>query len=828
MAEILSPGVFIEEVPSQAQVVQPVSTSTMGIIGGAERGPTDTATLVTSYEQYTRVFGGLLRDSRMPLAMAAYFANGGRRAYIVRIAAGDAAAADADLGSYIRSQVIAPGDGTQTAFTEADGVSFLYPSTPGVVVGDSLIVWRSAGTPAVAEPLRTMDDAASLDGDAAEVSFSGRVLPSGVTLGTADAPAIDPAAVTFTIATDTGAYTIDLASGGDRTGITAGILTATNAAGSTCTLDLATGIVSMTWDATEIPAAGAITISYTPTVQNFAVIDSAGTLSGAGTGTVSLVDGSWSLTATNAPIDGYDLLASYPCESWDLNPISVGTWANNVRVQITGNADYYSVTSNSYTRHDLSIQRLNTASGSYEIVESFEELDFLTTTSPQYFPDVINDLSDLISVTEPATNLLAPDLNGVSYSQVLGGGADSVETVSETLGALPVQPRSVIITYTDAFGAARTVTDDGSGNLVGDVGSGTNSIVYATGVVQFTSVTQQVQDNTLILCNFATAATSTVETSAFAGGTDGTYDAANFGRDQFSSSALLEVGGQGLYALNRVEDLLQVVIPDFAGDTLITGDLLDYVDGRATQPHGGDRFAILTVPQGSSAQEAVDYVRYDLGRFSKFAAIYWPWVKVADPLKDNRSVAFPPLAHVSGIYARTDQTRNVGKAPGGTVDGALRYITGLEIEEGTTQGERDTVYPNRINPLISSTQTGTAVWGVRTLAQESEWQYINARRLFMFVERSVYNSTFWIVFENNGPALWARIKAQVEGFLLNLFNEGMFAGTTPAQAFFVTCDETNNTEASINAGQVIIDVGIAPNKPAEFVRFRFQQKTLNS
>jgi phage tail sheath protein FI len=144
----------------------------------------------------------------------------------------------------------------------------------------------------------------------------------------------------------------------------------------------------------------------------------------------------------------------------------------------------------------------------------------------------------------------------------------------------------------------------------------------------------------------------------------------------------------------------------------------------------------------------------------------------------------------------------------------------------STLGERDFVYPNKVNPLISSAQTGLAVWGVRTIAIESEWRYINARRLFMYVEKSVFNSTHWVVFENNGPALWAKIKSQLNGFLTNLFNEGYFAGNSPSQAFYVTCDETNNPQSSIDAGQVIIDVGLAPNKPAEFVRFRFQQVSL--
>jgi phage tail sheath protein FI len=98
----------------------------------------------------------------------------------------------------------------------------------------------------------------------------------------------------------------------------------------------------------------------------------------------------------------------------------------------------------------------------------------------------------------------------------------------------------------------------------------------------------------------------------------------------------------------------------------------------------------------------------------------------------------------------------------------------------------------------------------------------------MFVEKSVYNATWWVVFENNGPGLWARIKVQLDSFLSNLFTDGYFAGTVPSDGYFVICDETNNSQASIDAGEVIVDVGIAPNTPAEFLVFRFSQKTLGS
>jgi len=499
-------------------------------------------------------------------------------------------------------------------------------------------------------------------------------------------------------------------------------------------------------------------------------------------------------------------------------------------VEVIGNADYYDVATDTYSRFNINVRLLNSSTGLYDIIETYEEITFTDATSAQYFPDVLNDLSDLVNVVEPALNAEGPaQLNGEARSQVVAGGDEDVanRAIATTLLATPINVRSFSMTWVDDTSTSRTITDDGAGNLIGDVdAAGNNTIDYTTGAIDVL-LSNAIARDTLVSATWRESSEEDSHLDGFAGGDDGTFtDPTKYGRNQFTAITL-EPNFQGLYALNKIEELMQVVIPDFAGDTLITKDLMDYVDGRESLPSGGDRFAILMVPQGSSAQEAVDFLRIDVGQNSKFAAMYWPWVKLADPLANNRPVVFPPLGHIAGVYARTDSTRNVGKAPAGTVDGSLSFLLGLEIDQ-ISQGERDAVYPARINPLVSGPQTGLAVWGARTTSLQSEWRYINARRLFMFVEKSVYNSTFWIVFENNGPGLWARIKAQLVSFLTNLFNDGLFAGTTPSQAFFVTVDESNNDAASIDAGQVIIDVGIAPNKPAEFVRFRFQQKTLDS
>ena len=182
------------------------------------------------------------------------------------------------------------------------------------------------------------------------------------------------------------------------------------------------------------------------------------------------------------------------------------------------------------------------------------------------------------------------------------------------------------------------------------------------------------------------------------------------------------------------------------------------------------------------------------------------------------------MGHVVGVYARTDTQKNVGKSPGGIEDGKLNFSIGLEYD--VELGEIDILNPAGINSLYQSVETGRCVWGVRTLEIGGEFRYINAQRLFMFVEKSLYRSTHWVVFENNNADLQIKVKTQVESFLLNLYKNGYFAGTSPAEAFFVVCSAQNNPPESVDLGRLICDVGMAPNKPAEFVIYRLQQKTL--
>jgi len=891
MAEFLSPGVFIEEVPSAVQTVQAVSTSNMAIVGYTPKGPTDEATLITSSIQFDEIFGGMDANTFTGHAVMAFFANGGRRCFVVRVVPSDSVEADVDILSRVYNQWI--NEGTASAdqqFTDsAPGTPADLNTTIAAYNGNATpagtnmgieIRWRGAGTPVTTEAVRNRDDSA----DVAQVgaptplqSYEFRVDPSSLpALAEGDYKqfVVDPSD-DFVLNTDpTGGaallFTVPAPTAGT-------VGTVTTAQGSVCTFDFATGYGSVKFAGTEEVVVGGdaitITCDYTPTTVSWKIRDDgagnledvvAGSLSGSGADTINYNDGTYDFetgATTAIPHEGAPLLADYYYQIWDCDPISNGAWANEMQVRVSGNLDYFTVATQSYSRHDFAVLQYNSGTGEYDVTETYEALDFTDSTSTQYFPDVVNELSDLISVTTPGGDAYPGSLDGWAYTSYFGGGDEDNTAGNSTFGGTQIIPaaindfsvgaRACTINYTGTTSGALTITDDGSGGLTGSVdpayatvvtvGGVTlqpNTIDYDTGYVNFKTL-ETIEGGTLISATFYVEAEETSNTDQFGdankrftdsdavvhflAGDNGTFTTGTYSRAEFTNPTL-QASKRGLYALDEVDELLNVIIPDFAGDVTVTGDLLDYAASRANLPSGGDRFIILTVPLGSDPQEAVDWFRYDLGRFSKWAALYWPWINVADPLVDGRTLTMPPMGHIAGIYARTDNNKSVGKAPAGTVDGALNWLTGLEYI--STQGERDYVYPNKINPLISSPQTGLAVWGARTISSESEWRYVHARRLFMFMEKSIYNSTAWIVFENNGPQLWAKIKGQIDGFMSGLFSAGLFYGTSASQAYFVICDSSNNTTSTIEAGQVIIDVGAAPNRPAEFVRFRFQQATI--
>src|SRR5262245_8889548 len=212
------------------------------------------------------------------------------------------------------------------------------------------------------------------------------------------------------------------------------------------------------------------------------------------------------------------------------------------------------------------------------------------------------------------------------------------------------------------------------------------------------------------------------------------------------------------------------------------------------------------------------------GATSRNAATYFPAVRISDPLDGLRPRSMAPSGTLAGVYARTDATRGVWKAPAGT-DATLNGVLDLAIPVNDL--ENGQLNPKRINVLRSFPAYGRVSWGARTMkgddAQADEYKYIPIRRLALFLEESLYRGTQWVVFEPNDEPLWAQIRLNIGAFMNGLFRQGAFQGTTPAEAFFVKCDKETTTQADRNLGIVNIIVGFAPLKPAEFVILTIQQ-----
>lgn len=204
-------------------------------------------------------------------------------------------------------------------------------------------------------------------------------------------------------------------------------------------------------------------------------------------------------------------------------------------------------------------------------------------------------------------------------------------------------------------------------------------------------------------------------------------------------------------------------------------------------------------------------------RRSSYAAAYFPWL-VAQDWRTGTTVHVPPSGHMAGIWARTDATRGVHKAP---ANEPVRGV--IDLTYRVVDGEQDLLNPIGVNCIRSFVSEGIKVWGARTVASDAQWRYVSVRRLFNMIEESIKNGTRWVVFEPNDRTLWKSICRDVGAFLTGLWREGALMGKTPEEAFFVKCDEETNPPDVIDQGKVVIHVGIAPVKPAEFVLFQISQ-----
>ncbi len=277
----------------------------------------------------------------------------------------------------------------------------------------------------------------------------------------------------------------------------------------------------------------------------------------------------------------------------------------------------------------------------------------------------------------------------------------------------------------------------------------------------------------------------------------------------------------GFAGLEAIDEITMLCVPDLmaARDRGLLDDEGVLAVQNAMITHCelmADRVAILDTPRGLNAQQVKRW-RAEANHDSKYAAVYYPWIKVMDPL-EGKPLFMPPSGHMAGIWARNDASRGVHKAPANEV---VRGAIALELN--LTKGEHDQLNPDGVNCIRAFPGQGIRVWGARTLSSDPEWRYLNVRRLFNYVEKSILSGTNWVVFEPNDPKLWDSVTRTITMFLRRVWRDGALFGGTPAEAFYVKCDAENNPPENRDAGMLTVEIGIAPVKPAEFVIFRISQ-----
>ncbi len=407
-----------------------------------------------------------------------------------------------------------------------------------------------------------------------------------------------------------------------------------------------------------------------------------------------------------------------------------------------------------------------------------------------------------------------------------GGGPcyiTSLRALDESKGDVKAATASISAEKGTAFRVTAKAAGPAGNNLVVSIKAGDDdTFTMSVGGQTKSGLTIAKGDNQISADTFDAVSVSHVGSAL---PTPGSYPLSGGGMAPLTAADFIGDASErtGLGGLEALDDVRLVVCPDVMAGYDGSDDAKERVKmvQEALISHCERlkyRFAAIDTPPGLNAQQAKEwreYVNFD----SSYAALYYPWIEIADLSGTGSTTKFvPPSGHMVGIYNRTDSDRGVHKAPANEV---VRGAISLEIN--LSRGEQDTLNPIGVNCIRTFPGRGIRVWGGRTLSSNGSWRYINVRRLFIMVEASMDAGLQWVVFEPNDSTLWAKVRRDVTAFLRNVWRGGALFGTTPDQAFYVKCDEELNPSEVRDLGQLIIEVGLAPVKPAEFVIFRISQ-----
>jgi phage tail sheath protein FI len=768
------PGVYIEEIPSGVRTITGVATAITAFIGRALRGPVDQPVRIQSFADFERRFGGLSLDSPMSYAVQQFFLNGGTDAVIVRVYR----APDANDGVATRPL---------TAYTgPAVGVLTLAEQP---TAGDTMTVDAKQYT-----FVGTLDNTAD-----------GQIL-IGASLGITRERVADVFDLRGTGATDYSSATTAHPSvvaaeefSGSQLRLTARVpgdegddIATTSAFASTdnrfddTTLGTYRPAIEPEEDVGGVAAQGTLTLANNPTDGDTITID---TKTYTFQTTLTNADGNVAI-GTGVADTRQNLAAA-------LNMTSAGSgtqYAAAMTAHPTVSADPAFATA----RLRLTAREVGIAGNSIATTSTF-------TNAANLFDAAT--LGTTRAGVDPASfSLAAADP---------GAWGNSLVAIIDHAVKDPSDPQAFNLRIEERNPSLPTTAPPVRAEPFFNVSIDPNSPLYVVRVLETRSVLARVVTPGRNLPAPTTGL-------GFTGGSDGQpiTDA------QITGSGL-QGAKRGLWALEKADLFNILCIPPlaFPRDS-VPGVDIGPTTRDAALKYCKDRraFFVLDAPESWTSVDEAEAGVDGLNLRDENVAVYFPRVKMVDPLRDNMPSVFAPSGVVAGLYARTDARRGVWKAPAGT-EATMAGVRDLAVP--ITDGENGRLNPIGVNCLRSFPVTGNVVWGARTLEGAdqlaSEWKYVPVRRTALFIEETLYRALKWVVFEPNDEPLWAQIRLNVGSFMHTLYRQGAFQGTTPKDAYLVKCDKETTTQADIDRGIVNILVGFAPLKPAEFVFVRIQQ-----
>jgi phage tail sheath protein FI len=776
-ATLTYPGVYIEELPSGVHTITGVATSITAFVGQAKRGPVDEATRVQSFAEFERTFGGLWVDSTLGYAVSQFFQNGGGDTLIVRVYHKPSAAqvaAGAALDGIAVTTLQSGGVAAQGTLTVANNPN----DGETMTIGGQVYTFRStAGT--AAQGTLTLDTPPS---DGETMTIGGQVYTFQTALTNSAGNILIGATLADTQANIVAAINADPAGAGTKYAAA----TVQNPAVAAASAFAANKLVLTANTAGAAGNSVATTSTFAAPTNVFDAATLGATTPGADPGLAN-VSGNIAIGASTADTQ-VNIVAAIIAD-----PAGAGTQYAAATVQNPAVAAASAFAANKLV---LTAKTAGAAGNS------------IATTSTL-------SAGNAFDAATLGTTTLGVDSGPSGPGSVLaaagpGAWANNLRVRIDHQTRDPSDTKTFNLEIREIDPGLPTTAPAIRSEKFLNLSVDQSSALFVDNVLKNRSTLARVLTTS---SNRPDAITD----GAFAGGSDGLPIDNN---DLQGSPG----GKTGIYALEDADLFNLLCIPPL----LVSGAVSDLTKGTrdAASQYCAKRRALF-VADPSTAWATPAQVISGLGGHmdpTANAALYFPMISAADPLRENQIEDFAPCGAVAGVMARTDATRGVWKAPAG-IEATVAGASALTVK--LTDGENGQLNPIGVNCLRSFPIIGRVVWGARTMRGADQladqWKYIPVRRLALYIEESLFRGTQWVVFEPNDEPLWAQIRLNIGAFMNTLFRQGAFQGGTPKEAYFVKCNSETTTQTDIDNGIVNIIVGFAPLKPAEFVVIQIQQ-----